>query len=97
MIKIPNSTKETERTNTLAIVGFILSFLFPLAGLIISIIALNQIKASGENGKGFAIAGIVISAVFMVLGLLFMILWIGLFAAIANEASATEVATTVIP
>jgi hypothetical protein len=50
-------------TNTLAIVGFILSLpiVCPLIGTVLCVIALNQIKRTGEGGKGLAIAGIAIS------------------------------------
>lgn len=50
-----------QKTNTLAIVGFILTF-FPflaLIGWILCIVALFQIKKSGEKGKVLAIIGIV--------------------------------------
>lgn len=51
-------------TNTIAIVGFILSFFIALAGLICSIVGYNNAK-KGAPYKGLAIAGIVISAVWM--------------------------------
>lgn len=50
--------------NTLALVGFILSFFVPLAGLICSIMGLKKAGPTG-NRKGMAIAGIIISAVQM--------------------------------
>ena len=49
-----------NKTNTMAIVGFILSLVCcGFIGAILSGIALGQIKQSGENGKGLAIAGLV--------------------------------------
>lgn len=75
----PKSKKQTEhqtneapaaqpvhtptKTNTLAIWGFILAIFLPLIGLILSIVAINQVKKSHEGGKGLAIAGIVIGAI----------------------------------
>ncbi len=61
--------------NVLAIVGFVLAFFTTIIGLIISIIALNQIKKSGEKGRGFAIAGIWISIIEMVLGIVLVIVF----------------------
>jgi len=63
------------RWNGLAIAGFILSFLISLVGLILSIIALNQINKSGgmQKGKGLALAGIIISAL-SIIASLFLIL-----------------------
>jgi uncharacterized membrane protein len=52
----------SQKTNTLAIVGFILAFLMSFVGGILGIVALSQINKSGgvEGGKGLAIAAIVI-------------------------------------
>ena len=65
-----------RKTNTCAIVGFILSFFVGLAGLIVSIVALNQIKKRNEKGKGLAIAGVVFSILGIIpflVGLFFMV------------------------
>lgn len=51
-----------KKTNTMAIVGFILSFFFALVGAILGFIALGQIKNSNgaEGGKGLAVAAVII-------------------------------------
>lgn len=60
----PQQPAKNEGTNSLAVVGFILSFFFALAGLICSIIGLRQCKQyKDNNGRGLAIAGIVISSI----------------------------------
>ena len=61
-----NATSYTANTpsNTIAIVGFILSFFIALAGLICCIIGYNNAK-KGAPYKGLSVAGIVISAVWM--------------------------------
>jgi len=69
----------SDRFNTLAIVGFILTFIVTIAGLIVSIIALNQIKRTGERGRALALWGVILSIVFMVLGIL-----LGVIVAIAS-------------
>ncbi|KAA8818302.1 hypothetical protein CSQ85_09070 [Bifidobacterium rousetti] len=51
------------KMNTCAVVGFILSFLLWLVGLIVSIVALVQINHRRERGKGLAVAGIIISII----------------------------------
>ena len=58
---------QPTESNTLALVGFILSFLVPLAGLIVSILGYRKSKQLNNNGKGLALGGIVISGSFMVL------------------------------
>lgn len=67
---VENQNSNSERTNGLAIAGFISSFFISLVGLILSIVGLNQIKKTNERGKGLAIAGIVISSAKMVLTVL---------------------------
>ncbi|HVK71895.1 MAG TPA: DUF4190 domain-containing protein [Kofleriaceae bacterium] len=58
-------------TSGLAIAGFVCSFLCGLLGLILSIVALSEIKKSDRllGGEGLAIAGIVISLASMVLAI----------------------------
>lgn len=68
-----NMAPMAPKTNTMAIVGLILAFVFNIAGLIISIIARNQIKQTGEGGAGLALAGIIISAVSIVLSIAYFI------------------------
>lgn len=63
-----------KSTNMMAILGFIFSLLFSLIGLILSILALKQIKTSQEGGKGLATAGLIISIIKLVLGILLIVL-----------------------
>ncbi len=56
---------------TLAIIAFILAFLFPIAGLILGIVALVKIKNGvDKSGKGFAVAAVIISGAVFLLSLL---------------------------
>ena len=66
------TTAAPAQKNTLALVGFILSFFVTIAGLIISIIAYKNAKKPEYNGDGksFALAGIIISAVSMGISLI---------------------------
>lgn len=57
--------------NTMAIVGFVLSFLCFPAGLVISIIAILQIRKTRERGNGLAIAGVIISGIYTAVVALF--------------------------
>lgn len=61
-----------NQTNTLAIVGFILSFFVAIAGLIVSIIGLKKSKEI-NSGKGLSIAGIVISSISMLFSIFIII------------------------
>jgi hypothetical protein len=62
---------QPARTSGLAIAGLICSFLCSLLGLILSIMALSEIrKNENVSGEGLAIAGIIISIAFMVLGVI---------------------------
>ena len=60
-----------NKTNVLAIVGFIFAFIMPIVGLICSIIGVNNAKNCGGSGKGLAIAGIIVSIVMMILSAIF--------------------------
>lgn len=66
------------RWSALCIIGFILSFLIPIAGLIISIIALMRIRRTGEKSHGMAIAGTIIGAILSVLTIvgIAMLVWL---------------------
>lgn len=58
-------------TKTLSIVGLILGILVPIAGIIVSAIALNKMKQTGvEEGKGMAMAGLIIGIVIMAIYIL---------------------------
>ncbi len=86
------ATAPTEKkTNTLAIVGFILSLFFPLIGLICCVIARKQIKQNNESGMGFATAGLVISLIWIIGGILSSIIsiliWVGVIGGIGAALS----------
>lgn len=52
------------RTNPLAIAAFVSSFLIGVTGVILGFIALNQIKTTGERGRGLAIAALVVGCAY---------------------------------
>ena len=72
------------RTNTMAIVGFVLAFVVSVAGIVCSHIALSQIKKTGEGGHGLALAGLILSYVFTAFWLLY---FIGIILAIVISAA----------
>ncbi|WP_144762799.1 DUF4190 domain-containing protein [Curtobacterium sp. 9128] len=56
----PAAPIATDRLNTMAIAGFVVAFVAGLVGVVLSVIALVQIRRTGEHGRGLAIAGIVV-------------------------------------
>ncbi len=68
--------KNNNENNTMSIVGFILSFMMPVVGLILSIIGLNKSKELNNKGKGLSIAGIIISALLFIFQFLVLLLLI---------------------
>ena len=66
------NTSSQSDNNTVALVGFILSFIVPIAGLICSIIGFKNSKISGKR-RGFALAGIIISAVSMFINIIYYV------------------------
>ena len=51
-----------RRTSTLAILSLVAAFVASIAGVVLGVIALLQIRRSGEAGAGLAIAAIVVGA-----------------------------------
>ena len=64
-----------KKTNGMAIAGFVCAFVFPLLGLIFSIIGMKQCQERGDDGYGLAKAGKIISIVFMVLSFVLGIIY----------------------
>lgn len=70
------------RTNVLAIVSIVCSVaglatgLSAIAGIICGHLALNQIKQSGEQGRGLAIAGIAVGYALVAIFALIMVFWV---------------------
>lgn len=73
-LSAPAMTKPVPRMNTLAIAGFVLAFFVNIAGLVVSIVALRQIKRTGERGHGLALAGVILSAVFIAFSILLAVI-----------------------
>lgn len=68
------SIQSENQGNTLAIVGFVLSFFIAIAGLICSILGYKKAKNECAPYKGLALAGIIISAVSIGLAVLIYII-----------------------
>ncbi len=60
---------------------FIVGPLFAIVGVVLGIIALNQIKQSGENGRGLALAGIIVGGVILALTVISFIVGFAWYAA----------------
>ncbi len=81
-----------QRTNTLAIVGFILTLVVcPPVGAVVCFIALSQIKQTGEGGRGLALAGIWICVVAVVLAVLAVLALFTFGAAVEGNFESTVV------
>lgn len=72
--------KEAQDSNAIGLVGFILSFVVAIAGLICSIIGLKNASNCGGKNRGFALAGIIISSVELAIEVLAIIVLIFLIA-----------------
>jgi peptidyl-prolyl cis-trans isomerase B (cyclophilin B) len=69
-----------QRTNTLAIVAFVLAFVVSLGAVICGHIALSQIRRTGEQGRAFAIWALVLGYAGLVFGVLFTAVFLVLLA-----------------
>jgi hypothetical protein len=63
-------TAPIRPTNTLAIIALVLGFVVPIGGVVVGLIALPQLRRTGEAGRGLAITGIVAGAVISVFSVL---------------------------
>jgi hypothetical protein len=59
--------------NVLSIIAIIGAFVFPIVGIIVGFIALNQIKRTGEQGHGLALAGVILGFVFTLFYLILIV------------------------
>jgi peptidyl-prolyl cis-trans isomerase B (cyclophilin B) len=78
------STSVPQKTNGIAIAALISSFFVSVLGIILGFVALNQIKTSGEQGRGLALAGIIIGFVAVGITILIIILNVVLFSALST-------------
>ena len=65
-------------TNTYALVAILLTFAVPLAGIIFGHLGLNQIKRTGDAGRGLALTAVIYGYCSLVLLVLFLIAYIGI-------------------
>ena len=74
-----------EKWNILSIIAFIIVFFgFSVISIILGFIGLNQIKKTGERGRGLAIWAIVLGFVSIVIGIIFWIVFVAVIAAYPN-------------
>jgi hypothetical protein len=76
------------RTNSLALVAFVGSFVVSLVGIVCGHIALRQISRTGERGHGFALAGLIIG--YVALGVTLAISAIALFVGVVATSLGTD-------
>lgn len=74
-----------EKYNVMAIVGFILAFFVNIVGVILSFIALSQIKKTGEKGHGLALAGVIIGLVSLVISIIYVIFVVSVIGSVATQ------------
>lgn len=75
--------RHKSATNTLAIVSLIASCLgilcggiSAIVGIVLGVVALNQIKQTREEGHGLAVAGIVIGVAVLLINLIGVVFWL---------------------
>ena len=78
--------KIAQSGSPLSIAGFVLAFIIPLIGLIVSIVARNNaVSEDDEKSAGFAKAGIVVSAIFIAIYVLLIFVSIVVFIVAFNH------------
>jgi hypothetical protein len=84
--------QQSSGTNGMAIASLVCSLLGwlcvigPILGLVFGFIALNQIKQTGQGGRGMALAGIIIGVLVIVAGIILVFLG-AIFGSTDNDRS----------
>ena len=87
---VPPYPQQAASTNVMAILGLVFVFIFPLAGLVLSIIGLSQAKKRNES-RTLPTVGIVVNLVFVVITtLIFAVLMLTTFTGVQQKARNTE-------
>ena len=80
--------KDENSLSALSIVGFVFSFIMPVIGLIVSIIAHSNAKSdNNERSARFAKAGIIISVCLIALYIVIIVAGVACAAAVASSYS----------
>jgi len=78
---------QTDKWNVLSIIGFVIVFFgFSLISIILGFIGLNQIKKTGERGRGLAIWAIILGFASIIIGI---IVWVVVVATLAANPDIT--------
>ncbi|UYN83740.1 MAG: DUF4190 domain-containing protein [Microcella sp.] len=80
------TTPYPPRTNTLALIGFLASFIIPIAGIVLGVMAQRQIAVTHEGGRGLARAAIIIGAVFTTAAAIYFVVFISIFITAISQA-----------
>ncbi|HMS32404.1 MAG TPA: DUF4190 domain-containing protein [Candidatus Saccharibacteria bacterium] len=75
------------KTNTMAILSLVFAFIFSPLGIVFGAIGLNQIKKTGEEGKGLAIAGLITSSIFTLIGFIYVVIAVMAVISAASSSS----------
>lgn len=73
------------KMNTLALVGFIASFMIPIVGIVLGAMAQRQIAITQEGGRGLARAAVILGALGTTFQVVFFIVWLSLFSAAISQ------------
>ncbi len=79
------TTTYPPKTNTLALVGFIASFMIPIVGIVLGAMAQRQIAITQEGGRGLARAAVIFGALGTTFQVVFFIVWLSLFSAAISQ------------
>lgn len=69
----PSRLRQPSQHDGLAVAGFILSFLLPVLGLILSWVSITTAHRDGHRASGLAVSGVCVSAVILAFFLLIIL------------------------
>lgn len=83
---VPQGTT-LDKTNTFAFLAIIFAFISPIAGIIFGHIGLNQIKRTGDSGRGIGLTGLILSYLAVLGWILFIVLYVSFIAVMIGSLS----------
>ncbi|MGP9502264.1 DUF4190 domain-containing protein [Specibacter sp. AOP5-B1-6] len=85
----PYGATAEDPGKTLGIVGLVLCFVVPLAGLIVSIIAKKKSQVAGFMNNTPAKVGVILGWIFTIVGFIIIVIYIIAFIALLNSGEMT--------
>jgi uncharacterized membrane protein len=80
-----------SRFNTLAILAIVAAYPLPVVGIVLGIIARQQLRTRGERGAGLALAAIIVGVLFSIMDVVVLVMLANYVIQLANICGGASV------